>query len=265
MSSLSSDLRQPSKLSPTSSAPLPVSSLRRERRPRPRPPRTSEFWYEDEEEFDAIAGSLRRKTVYIVEGGGEAATTTATSTIEAAAAQLSSVSFDACFYGQGGDEDKGASSCAPALAALWPPSRSGPPYFLKPRRRPALDALSRLIEAGSEETAETSAAAAAAADSAWSEIASQNWRVELAYGLGGGAGGGRDGSEGLLADPERPESILVVVSPPGAADALTGAAIGRASPPDPRRPYSVITLREWEGGESADAAAPGWRDLLEKS
>lgn len=28
------------------------------------------FWYEDEEEFDAIAGSLRRKTVYIF-GGGE--------------------------------------------------------------------------------------------------------------------------------------------------------------------------------------------------
>lgn len=280
--------RLPSKLSSLSSAtspPRPDSLLllrpprpprdsrraTRRRSPRPRPPRTSEFWYEDEEEFDAIAGSLRRKTVYIVAagGGGEAGEEAAAT---AAARELAGVSFDACFYGQAGDDDDDAattSSCGPALSALWPASRSGPPYFLRPRRRPALDALSRVAAAGgSKATTSEAEAEANAADSAWAEIASQNWRVELAYGLGAAGGSKSSGSGTPLLDPERPESVLVVVAPPEAARALARAAAlggGATTPPAADQPYAVVTLREWEGGgDSADAAAPGWRYLLER-
>ena len=241
------------------------------------------FWYEDEEEFDAIAGSLRQKTVYIF-GGGEggggggggeapapapAATAAAAAKAEAAAAELAGVPFDACFYGHAGDDgsDGGTSGCGPALAALWHPGRSGPPFFLRPRRRPALDALGR-AEGAERAGAGAAAGAAAAADSAWAEIASQNWRLELAYGLGAGGGGSAAGSSrggaGALLDPERPETVLVVVAPPSAARALAGAALGGGVPPADRL-YSVVTLREWEGGGDGaeDAAAPGWRDLLE--
>ena len=261
--------RRPSSKSSTSPASLPLLQPRprNSRATRsPRPPRTSEFWYEDEEEFDAISGSLRRKTVYIFGGGGEATTTMT----EAAAAQLAGVSFDACFYGQAGDDDDDDSknsSCGPALSTLWPPSRSGPPYFLRPRRRPALDELSR---AAASAGAGAEAEVAAAIDAAWAEISSQNWRVELAYGLGGAGGAGRsDGSEAPLLDPERPESVLVVVAPAEAARALAGAALlgGGVPPPaaaDQQQLYPIVTLREWEGGDGADAAAPGWRDLLER-
>ena len=72
------------------------------------------------------------------------------------------------------------------------------------------------------------------------------------------------GGAGALLDPERPETVLVVVAPPSAARALAGAALGGGVPPADRL-YSVVTLREWEGGGDGaeDAAAPGWRDLLE--
>ena len=295
--SLASSSSSTSLLLPLRPRPRNLSPLRS-----PRPPRTSEFWYEDEEEFDAIAGSLRRKTVHVVGGGGgggggdgngnrseeeEAKTTTATA--KAAAEQLAGVPFDACFYGQPGDEEAGLKSCCPALSVLWPASRSGPPYFLRPRRRPALDELSRRVsssssssssspaEGASSSAADAAAAAAAAADAAWADISSQNWRVELAYGLGGtkaavggSSGGGGGGGEEKLLDPERPEAVLVVVAPAAAARALAGAAAAAfaaasASSTTNQQLYSVITLREWEGGiDSVDATAPGWRELLEE-
>ena len=283
--------------SSTSLLPLPLRPRPRNLSPlrSPRPPRTSEFWYEDEEEFDAIAGSLRRKTVYVFGGGngnGGEEEEEATTTARAAAEQLAGVPFDACFYGQPGDEEAGPKSCGPALSVLWPAGRSGPPYFLRPRRRPALDELTRRVSSPSSSAAAevTAAAAAAAADAAWAEISSQNWRVELAYGLGGtkataaaaaaaeaaAAGGGSSGggAEEPLLDPERPEAVLVVVAPASAARALAAAAAAAAasaaaasasSTTDQQQLYSVVTLREWEGGiDSVDATAPGWRELLEE-
>ena len=216
------------------------------------PPRTSEFWYEDEDEFDAIAGSLRRKQVFVF-GCDEGDEASSSLLLQTTAARLSAVAFDACFYGCAAGENEELAIAAP-LAALWPAERSGPPYFLKPRRRPALDELAA-VSSSSSTSSEN------AADSAWKELASQNWRVELGYGLGGGVGG-------EIPDPERPETLLVVVASRAAAAALLSAAASSeskfngSSALSNEEPYAVVTFRAWEGGRE-DEVAPSWRDLVE--
>ena len=188
-------------------------------RPPPRPPpttvaRTSEFWYDDEEEFDAIAGdSLRPKRVTIV--GGE--------TGGAGAGDATGPAFDACFHAPG-------PAPAAAAAALWA-GRSGPPFFIKPRARPALA---------------TDPAAA------WAELAGQNWRAAaLLVGL----------DAATTASAEAPEELLVVVEGAGGVDRLLGAA-GLAAPPPPAAgdaPTVVVALDGWTG--DGVAPIPPWTSL----
>jgi hypothetical protein len=126
-------------------------------------PRTSEFWYEDEEEFDSIAGdSLRPKTLTVVD-------MSSATDLPALAAALAPTAFDACFHSPG---------AADAAKVLWGPDRGGPPFFIRPRPRSTLD---------SDPSA------------AWSELAGQNWRAGgLLAGLDAGTSAAADAGEALL-------------------------------------------------------------------
>lgn len=128
----------------------PPAVVTRPRRP-PRP-RTSEFWYDgEEEEFDGVAADVRAKTVVLlpVNDGDDS------SWIDQARSKLADRAFDACFC---------SSAALPAATRVWA-GRDGPPFFLKPRVRPALD--------GDD------------VDAWWSEVAGQNWRVSWCVGKEG--------------------------------------------------------------------------------
>jgi hypothetical protein len=135
--------------------PTPLAT-RPARRRLPPPPRTSEFWYDgEEEEFDGVAADRRAKQVTLLaapaddDGGDDDAGWT-----EAARGRLAGRQFDACFHG---------ARVAAAAARVWE-GRGGPPFFLKPRRRDALDGDG---------------------EGAWAEVAGQNWRVrERVWGEG---------------------------------------------------------------------------------
>ena len=177
----------------------------------PRPPRTSEFWYDDEEEFDAIAGdSLRAKAVTVVVGGGEGA----------AAAVSSSTRFDACFHAPG---------AAAAASALWAGRpEAGPPFFIKARARPALETDP---------------------EAAWTELASQNWRASaLQTGLDAATTAAAEGApENLLVVLEDGEGFLgaagVAPSPGGGTTVTLSSWTGDGVAPLPTWRSLVVEAR----------------------
>jgi hypothetical protein len=107
-----------------------------------------------------------------------------------------------------------------AAASAWETlGRAGPPLFLKVRVRAALTEL----DAGGGGGA---AAAAAAAEAFWAEIAAQNWRTELDYGLGleAGGGGGVGVPPSSSEQRSREEPVLVVLGSAEAARRLAAHA-----------------------------------------
>jgi len=167
--------------------------------------RTSEFWYDDEEEFDAVAGdSLRPKRVTIVGEGG-------------ADPGLAAALYDACFHSPGPGP-------AAAAATLWA-GRSGPPFFIRPRPRAALD---------------TDPAAA------WAELAGRNWRA-------GALLAGLDAE--TTASAEAPEALLVVVEGGGGVKRLLGAAGLEPGAGG----VTIISLDGWSG--DGVAPIPPWASL----
>lgn len=113
---------------------------------------TSEFWWEDEQEFDALTEVLLPKQVVLCTPPA----------CQSHLQQLHPIKFVAAF-------------CSPAdkqeAEQLWEGlGRAGPPLFLKVRTR---DTLQSVDQDG----------ASSAADGFWREIAGQSWRMDLDYGL----------------------------------------------------------------------------------
>jgi hypothetical protein len=166
---------------------------------RPPPARTSEFWYEEEDEFDAVADALRAKTVWLatVEDGDDGGD--GDGGVAAAATSLASVDFDAAF--------RAPAVADAAVARLWA-GRGGAPLFIKPRARWLGGERRRERERRRRQqrrptpppprraALDAAAASPAAADAVWAELAGQNWRVR------GGDEGRREGG-GSNARPRR--------------------------------------------------------------
>jgi hypothetical protein len=107
---------------------------------------TSEFWYEEEDEFDSIKDELTPKHLILV--------TAPLDDVPALRTALQPVPLTACFSGEHHKQ---------TATELWA-GRDGAPYFLKVKRRRSLDdgAAAELL----------------------TELLEQNWRVALDYGLG---------------------------------------------------------------------------------
>lgn len=114
----------------------------------------------------------------------------------------------------------------PFAQRVWT-GRGGAPYFLKVRRRAALDAAAGAGDAGT-----------AAAAEVWAELLQQNWRSELDAGLGSGA--------------PTSEALLLVCAPAAATQLL--AAAGAAVPSGSPTPGSVSVLQvgDTQAGDPLD-------------
>lgn len=139
--------------------PRPAPSLPRYRHTRLPPARTSEFWYDDEDEFDGVAADVRAKTVVLVPVPASADTKNSPvddAWVAHTRSRLQDVRFDACFC---------SAHAETAAAHVWEGrSEAGPPLFLKPRVRSGLDSASTM-------------------DAWWGEVAGQNWRVSVGGGV----------------------------------------------------------------------------------
>ncbi|KAI8466647.1 MAG: hypothetical protein J3K34DRAFT_55283 [Monoraphidium minutum] len=191
--------------------------------------RTSEFWYEEEDEFDAVTEILEPKRVCLLplqRCGGAAG---------------------------GGAAALGAAAGAPFLTAFASPAslaaaerlweelgRAGPPLFLKVRPRPALGAL--------EAAGLDAAAAAAQADALWAELLSQSWRTELDHGLGK-----REEGAGL-------ESILVMAD--AAAVSRLAAAAAAAGGGEAAAAAAAAAEAAAGGACGVEVAVEGWNQGL---
>ncbi|KAL4458303.1 hypothetical protein ABPG75_013168 [Micractinium tetrahymenae] len=161
---------------------------------------TSEHWYEDEEEFDALTDAMKRKLVVLVASPaaeGFSSSDGMPATVDALRAFLQPLKFDQAFTSQ---------QALPFAQQVWA-GRDKAPYFLKVRQRAQLDAAAEPAAEGDQ-----AAAAAAAAEGVWAELLQQNWRVELDAGLGG--------------DAPNQENLLVFATPAAVARLLVAADCG---------------------------------------
>jgi hypothetical protein len=147
---------------------------------------TSEHWWEDEEEFDALTDALRKKVLVIITpSDGCNSTDTAqhaTQEIDNLRNSLASLEFNAGFC---------SSEQIEYATKIWA-GRDKPPLFLKMRRRVTLDAIDRVSQF-------------------LEEALQQNWRLDLDAGLG-------------LQEP--PAENLLVVCSGQLADSLLQACDG---------------------------------------
>jgi hypothetical protein len=118
---------------------------------------TSEHWWEDEEEFDALTDALRKKVIVLITPGtgGNASTTQKTTEIDSLRSSLASLDFNAGFC---------SSEEIDYATKIWA-GRDKPPLFLKMRRRATLDITERVSQF-------------------LEEALQQNWRLDLDAGLG---------------------------------------------------------------------------------
>ncbi|KAG7670017.1 hypothetical protein Ndes2526B_g06392 [Nannochloris sp. 'desiccata'] len=117
---------------------------------------TSEHWWEDEEEFDALTDALRKKVIVLItpsDGWNTAQHTT--KEIDNLRNSLASLEFNAGFC---------SSELIDYATKIWA-GRDKPPLFLKMRRRVTLDAVDRVPQF-------------------LEEALQQNWRLDLDAGLG---------------------------------------------------------------------------------
>lgn len=213
------------------------------------PRRTSEHWYDDELEYDAVREILDRKRVVIAElapSGGGAATS---------AAALPKHRYAVAFC-----SDQASEAAAEVWDAL---GRAGPPLFLKVRKRAALTELDE--EEGAASAAGSASAASAAAEAFWSELAAQNWRTELDYGLG--SGGEDEEAASSPSAPAREEPVLVLVRTAAAARALAAHAAGDAAAVAGRSGAVLVEigLEGWNQGPDPEEHVPlgdDWKACL---
>eukprot|EP00879_Flechtneria_rotunda_P005184 GHRR01005466.1.p1 GENE.GHRR01005466.1~~GHRR01005466.1.p1 ORF type:complete len:268 (+),score=79.40 GHRR01005466.1:76-879(+) len=153
---------------------------------------TSEFWWEDELEYDALTEVLLPKRVYLA----------TPSSCEQHLQQLKdSTEFAAAFT---------APDLQESVEQLWQQlGRAGPPLFLKVRTRRSL-----------QPDAQGSIRQTAASDF-WQELTSQTWRTELDYGLVSGKEATAESTA---------EQILVIADSQECVDSLVAAAIDSDSP-----------------------------------
>jgi len=129
--------------------------------PRRLPPsRSSEFWYEDEEEFDAISDDGIQAKVTFLLASSSSSDDGCSRAAEAVRVSLANIELHGAFA-PADDPDVFAEA-----EMAWE-GRGGPPYFLRVRDRLGLAAA-----AGTDD-----AAAEAAAREVWSELLSINWRT----------------------------------------------------------------------------------------
>lgn len=176
---------------------------------------TSEHWWEDEEEFDALTDAMHPKRVVLV---------AASASVDDGAVQQLRAALQPLEFAQGfsGEETM------EFARQLWA-GRDEAPYFLKVRSRPALDACA---SGGGD--------AAAAAASVWAELLQQNWRVQLDAGLGSAA-------------PES-EALLLVCTPQAVLQLLAaaGAAPSSDSSSSAAGAVSLLEVAGTQAGEPLD-------------
>lgn len=137
----------------------------RTQRPRlmPRPPKTSEFWWEEEEEFDAVTDRVRPKHLYVLIPSSCKHPDSAD--CESAKLVIDRIQFVAGFCGE---------DVADFATAVWS-AKAGPPLFLKMRQRQFLGCPkghdSCIIGTSIQEFL--------------TECLERNWRLDLDAGLGG--------------------------------------------------------------------------------
>eukprot|EP00878_Enallax_costatus_P009775 GHUV01010208.1.p1 GENE.GHUV01010208.1~~GHUV01010208.1.p1 ORF type:complete len:237 (+),score=85.24 GHUV01010208.1:146-856(+) len=187
---------------------------------------TSEFWWEDEQEFDALTEVLQPKQVYVT-------------TPAAAAKHLQQLKSSTKFV---------AAFAAPDLKAaaeeLWQQlGRAGPPLFLKVRTR---DTLQQLEQGPSSSST--------AAEQFWQELTSQTWRTELDHGL---AGQGADSATAAAAA----EQILVIVGDHSSLRRLVTAAVGLDGEAIGADLVAVVEFDNWNQGATQQQLT-SWREQL---
>ncbi|KAF8056344.1 DAB1 [Scenedesmus sp. PABB004] len=183
---------------------------------------TSEFWYEEEEEFDALTEVLPPKRVHV-------ATPAAA---RAAAAELRAGAQLVAAFASPALVDAGDA------ARVWEElGRAGPPLFIKVRAREAL---------GAADAAEPGAAAAF-----WAELAGQSWRTALDAGLPGAAD----------AAGAAEEVLVLLGTQAGVRALLAGAAGAGAAETWPGGGVAVVALAGWNQGAERGPLAD-WRSQL---
>ncbi|GLI61089.1 hypothetical protein VaNZ11_003304 [Volvox africanus] len=143
--------------------------------------KTSEHWWEDEEEFDAITEVVVPKRLHLAVPAAPAGDE---STVWC---PLSEATLRKMFTASGGRYSVGFSSIKhkAEAEALWRElQQDGPPFFKKVRTRETLDVL--------EDAGAGPDAVSKAAEELWGELCGQTWRVELDYGLEGSETDPRD-------------------------------------------------------------------------
>ncbi|KAF6262207.1 hypothetical protein COO60DRAFT_1496878 [Scenedesmus sp. NREL 46B-D3] len=170
---------------------------------------TSKFWWEDEQEFDALTEVLPPKLVYIT-------------TPSACQQQLQQLKDGTRFV---------AAFTAPALQqqveGLWQQlGRAGPPLFLKVRAR-----------SGLQEVEQQGPGAVSAADQFWGELAGQTWRTELDHGLA------KEATEATAV-----EQLLVVTASPAGVECLLQAALADGAGSSAAPAVAVVELQGWNQG-----------------
>jgi len=213
--------------------------------------RTSADWWEDEEEFDAVAGEvLLPKTLYVLSVPSPSEAARSTPTLEQdpqkqqGEAEEWLVEYSAellkghlengkcATVGFSGNETFGIAS---GVWSAW--GASGPPYFKKVKKREALDRMAQGSNPGD-------------AESLLKEIFSQNWRVELDAGLG--------------VDLNPREHLLIVCTQPASMLLLETLGFKKLGKSDGGVVLSKVELDGWNTSDmKAEDLLPleDWRDL----
>ncbi|KAG2499642.1 hypothetical protein HYH03_002581 [Edaphochlamys debaryana] len=191
--------------------------------------RTSEHWWEDEEEFDALTELVLPKTLHLVVlgPGGDG---------WGAAGEAEAGAMRGAILAAGFASPQGKALADPLWAAL---GQAGPPFFKKIRTREPLATL--------EDPSASAAAVMAAAEAVWSELLGQTFRPELDYGLAGAALEPRD-------------ELLVCLRSGLAASRLLAHAGLTAGAEAQARGYAPVAV---PGYKAAERGGPlrNWREL----
>ncbi|GIL63537.1 hypothetical protein Vafri_17583 [Volvox africanus] len=207
--------------------------------------KTSEHWWEDEEEFDAITEVVVPKRLHLaapVAPAGDEGTVWG---------PLSDETLRKMLAASGGRYSSGFSSTKhkAEAEALWRKlQQDGPPFFKKVRARKTLDVLED-ARAGPDVVSK-------AAEELWGELCGQSWRVELDYGL-----------EGSETDPQ--DELLLICNWLAASRFLSHADISTEDDMAARRDgVFVIHVSGYSASEPSSGAARAsteaprtWRDL----
>ncbi|KAG2439710.1 hypothetical protein HYH02_010589 [Chlamydomonas schloesseri] len=216
--------------------------------------RTSEHWWEDEEEFDAITEIVIPKKLHLAVVSADTGAASQADWAVLATAKEAVVKANA-----GGKFASGfTGQPSKALAdALWSRlGQDGAPFFKKCRVR---DSLSTLEAPGA-----SADEVLAAAEALWTELCGQTWRPELDYGVAGGDTNPTDqlllacsslaaerllAHAGLAADGAARAAGYALVSVPGYSAAEAAGPDGQPVPLESWRQLGAFM------GEGAAAAA----------